>query len=228
VALAQTWDSFFKPETRKSGQDLFVKDVVSISNGSDTYIQAYVRGTTTFKVTLSTPSISEETFTANCTCTTAQRDQLCKHIWAALLKVADKFPDFLEAKKTIEKAKPQARADSSPPSSTGSSTRAQEMKEKQAEYRKAQYQKQKDRLKEQKTSAKRSAAPTKSYPEDVENAFKYFSQNGFELKESLNEEDLSNARKKLSRVFHPDKGGTHDEALTLNENFSILEALLNS
>jgi cellulose synthase/poly-beta-1,6-N-acetylglucosamine synthase-like glycosyltransferase len=47
----------------------------------------------------------------------------------------------------------------------------------------------------------------------IENAFEYFLQNGFDLKISFNEESISRARKKLSRVFHPDIIGTHEEIL---------------
>ncbi len=51
---------------------------------------------------------------------------------------------------------------------------------------------------------------------------KYFSENGFELRNSMTKENVSQAMKKLSRIFHPDKGGTHEEFTELNKNAEIL------
>jgi hypothetical protein len=33
---------------------------------------------------------------------------------------------------------------------------------------------------------------------------------------------LAEAKRKLSRIFHPDKGGTHEESVELNQNCEIL------
>lgn len=250
--LLKPLEDSFKPETRKSGDDIFAKDVVSISSGSDTQIQAYVRVSGSPRVNLCAQSISSSEVTANCTCTAStQKSQLCKHMWAVLLKTAEKYPDFLESKTRVEKAAPKAADAGGPSSTAGASSRplsarpayvkpppseaqiarAEAMKAKQAEYRKAQYQKskerQKERLKDSQTG-KKSGYFVKAVPPEVESAFHFFLENGFDFKESLNEEDLSNARKKLSRIFHPDKGGSHEEALTLNENYMILEGYLHS
>jgi uncharacterized Zn finger protein len=121
---------------------------------------------------------------------------------------------------------------------TEAQIRSQEaFKAKQSEYRKQQYQKQKERLKEPAKDGKASvggkfakpekrtskfAAPTPQYPEDVQKALDYFADNGFTFEGALDIEALRNARKILARVFHPDKGGTHEEILALNENFDIL------
>ena len=63
-------------------------------------------------------------------------------------------------------------------------------------------------------------------PNAVKSALAYFNLNGFVLEESLDEDSINLARKKLSRVFHPDVGGTHAEILELNNNFDILFAFL--
>jgi hypothetical protein len=64
-----------------------------------------------------------------------------------------------------------------------------------------------------------------TYPAPVQESLDYFSANGFPL-DDLNMTALLNARKLLSRVFHPDKGGTHDEILELNSHFNVLESYL--
>ena len=42
------------------------------------------------------------------------------------------------------------------------------------------------------------------------------------------EEALKNAKKKLSRVFHPDIGGSHQESVDLNVNYDILIRFMTS
>ncbi len=144
----------------------------------------------------------------------------------------------VESSMKAEKPKSSWSQKPTPRPPTEAQVRSQEaFKAKQSAYRKQQYQKQKERLKERakegKTSAsnqfakpeKRAskfAAPAPSYPEDVQKALDYFAENGFTFEGSLEIEALRNARKILARVFHPDKGGTHEEILALNENFDIL------
>ena len=74
--------------------------------------------------------------------------------------------------------------------------------------------------KQTKLNTKLNAAST--YPEDVEAALTYFSENGFELSQPLQVEALDAVRKTLARVFHPDKGGTHAEIIMLNENHAVI------
>ena len=81
-------------------------------------------------------------------------------------------------------------------------------------------------VKEIKKNHKSAPAPV-YLPQDVEMALAYYSQNGFDFKETLDEESLSLARKKLSRIFHPDVGGSHQESLELNNNFDILLKYIN-
>lgn len=242
--MLERLELFFKPETRKSGRDYFADGAVFISSGSDTQIQAFVKASGSVRVSFTSESISAVRFSAKCSCPAAtNKDQFCKHMWAVLLQMADKFPDFLECKTAIEKASPPSPAAglasglssstravpsaSRTAAAAASAARAEEMKTKQADYRKQQYQKQKERVKAMKPGKKHaSAAP--AFPEDVSKALQFFSDNGFDLAVDLNGEALSTARKKLSRIFHPDKGGSHDEALILNENFSIVEDYLIS
>jgi hypothetical protein len=66
------------------------------------------------------------------------------------------------------------------------------------------------------------------YPSNVEQARRYFQANGFEMKQPFELNEIVDAKKQLSRVFHPDKGGSHDEILELNRNFQILNDYLKS
>ena len=65
--------------------------------------------------------------------------------------------------------------------------------------------------------SKKSTSEISEFPSFVEDALKYFSDNGFELRGSMNAESINLAKKKLSRVFHPDVGGSHAEILELNK-----------
>src|SRR5690606_1833081 len=80
-------------------------------------------------------------------------------------------------------------------------------KEKQNQYRKQQYQKQKQILKEKK-HGKDKTKNLSTLPDHIDQALHYFSENGFELKDSLSKESLATAKKQLARVFHPDRGGS--------------------
>jgi hypothetical protein len=257
MAISESLEGFFKPETRKAGEDIFRKEAVFISSGSDTGIQAFVKVSGNVRVSFSSASISDSSFTAKCSCTAAAKDQSCKHMWAVLLATEEKYPDFLESKTEMNKVS-SARADQStqanstsgaaqtasvqkpafkytpsPEAAAKNAERAQLLKERNALHRKVQYPKQKERAKEIKQAKKAQVGGSKSqpykrtFPEHVQASLKFFAENGFAFEENLNEEDLSMARKKLSRIFHPDKGGSHDEALILNEHFSILDDYLH-
>ena len=96
-------------------------------------------------------------------------------------------------------------------------------KVKQAEYKKLQYQKQKLRAQEfKKNKTSHVAAVTSQPPRLVQEALYFFSNNGFKFELPLDAQAIGAAKKKLSRVFHPDAGGTHDEIQTLNANFDVL------
>jgi hypothetical protein len=217
MSVETSWSHFFKPEVRSSGLKELRKESVVISTASDTQIQAYARGTSSFKITLTSSSIDSDTFTAKCTCPTAKRGNFCKHIWAALLATETRHPDFFESKRSIEIADGEA-AEPSP------------MKAKQDAYRKEQYQKQKTRAKEVRQQKKKDLSP-KSQPQlptDVQQALGFFESNGFPMQAPVDEDGLRLAKKKLSRVFHPDLGGSHEETVILNRHFDVLLEFLNS
>ncbi len=224
----QNWEHFFKPENRNSGRAFVVKGKVSLSQPSDTEIQAYVRASTSFKVSFKCRSVESPVVVVDCTCPSAKKGQLCKHIWAVLLVIEDKKPDFLESKTDLQKDSVDG-VESTP--KTKASLARQEsqaaQKLKQAEYRKDQYQKQKQRLKDQKLQKKMSLGPDE-YPLPVEAALKYFSENGFELRDSMTKVAVGAAVKKLARIFHPDVGGSHSEILELNRNADILNKFSKS
>ena len=208
--LISNWAPFFKPDVRVAGQSFVAKGKVTCSQLSDTEVQSYVRASTSFKVVLKCTAIGSPILLAECTCPLSKKGQFCKHVWASLLVAEDKFPDFLELKKQIEK---KAQVFSEVPKS--------DYKTKQADYRKEQYQKQKARVKDQKKS-KKSQSMAVEYPAFIEQALNYFHQNGFELRDSICAETIGIAKKKLSRVFHPDKGGSHEEIQELNTHAEAL------
>ena len=237
----QSWEHFFKPEVRSSGRTLFAQDKVSIAQPSDTEIVAYIRISSPLKVSLKTKSMSSDTVFADCNCPAGKKDLFCKHIWAALLATEKKNPDFFEDKTQIEKASSAAQAAAKPtatakykPAPSAQSKAYQDkqaaykeqQKEKQSLYRKIQYQKQKLHANTLKKNKKGTVAEPE-FPSDVEKALNYFSQNGFELRQSMNKEIIASAKKKLARIFHPDRGGTHEEILELNDCADILIKFAN-
>lgn len=212
MAIAQSLGAYFKPEVKKNGQDLFLKDVISLSIASDTQIQSFIKAGTGSRVKFLAEKISSKSFTATCTCPIANKGSFCKHMWATLLKVEQKHPDFLENKQDLEiqaaAAKPEASA----------------YKAKQTEFKKTQYEKQKlyAKQKRQELKKKKNPEPTTLFPGDVQKALDYFSENGFPLESELTVDAIKLAKKKLSRIFHPDLGGSHGEIVTLNQQVEIL------
>ena len=241
MAAEKPWTHYFKPEVRKQGTDAFESGAVYLSISGDRRIEAFVKAGAPVKVSLISESIESAVFTASCPCTSSAKGQFCKHIWATLLEVEAKFPDFLDSKTEIEKGesvarssfKPAPRPAAAPSAATAASVAKQaeyreSTKARAADYRKAQYQKQKQRAKDIKQAKKNEgkvsklAPPTPDLPEDVAEALKYFEDNGFPLEVPFEKDAVANARKILARIFHPDKGGTHEETLALNQNYDIL------
>ncbi len=236
------WEHFFKPEVRSSGRSLFAQGKINMTQPSDTEIIAYVRVSTPLKVSLKTKSIESKTVYANCNCPAGKKHIFCKHIWAALLAIEEKNPDFFEDKTEIEKMesllkeahfkpKPstQMQVDQEKQAAFKAKQEAykEQQKEKQSLYRKIQYQKQKLRANEFKNKKNETPADSE-FPGDVENALNYFSQNGFELRDVMDKEMIGTAKKKLARIFHPDLGGSHEEILELNQQTDILIGFVNS
>ena len=212
-----TLADFFMPEDRKRGEDLFANDVVSITSASDTHARAYVKVAGAPCVSFAAEDIASSNFLADCTCSTAKKGKLCKHIWATLLNLEAIGSDFLACKSLIEKAaaKPESAA------SLAAKVRQAEYKQQRKDQNKARNKK----IRDDKRQATLTA--TSTYSDEVEAALTYFSANGFELSHPLQVKDLNVARKILARVFHPDKGGTHEEILMLNENHEVIADYLD-
>lgn len=217
------WQQFFKPETQTAGDELVDEKNVVLTVTSDTAINGFVRGGGNSKVQFISQSIGAEKFIATCSCSRAAKGVFCKHIWATLLATETKHPDFLDSKSVIELGQPAIKPTTSA------------FKEKQTEYKNQQSERLRLRNKEMRQAQKalktKNAKPSKfkvSYSTEVQAALDFFESNGFSLESDLNEESLKEARKVLSRVFHPDKGGTHEESLLLNQHYDTLIEYLGS
>ena len=234
MSIAETFVEYFKPEIQKRGHEDYAKGLAFISNASDTQVQGYVKGMPPLKVAFRSDDISSPTFSASCTCSSAAKGLYCKHMWALLLAVEAKHPDFLESKTDIEKNDRLAKSERPTFMGQKTSPQAEAYKEKQAEFKKQQYEKQKAWAKERREEIKQNKkkkekdveAPTPRFPQDIEAALKFFTSNGFIMNNLPNEEELNKARKQLARVYHPDKGGSHDEAVSLNLHFEALSRFI--
>ncbi len=228
----QAWEHYFKPPVRSSGMVLFRQKKISFSQPSDTEIVVFISASSGFKVIFKTKSVESTQLLVNCNCPAGKKGLFCKHIWAGLLAIQEKSPDFFESKSEIENKPPLTSSVSESKSPNRAADREASMaamKEKQSAYRKQEYQKQKERAKAKKSSKKERATSHKSqFPADVQSALNYFSTNGFELADSLNKESVTAAKKSLARIFHPDLGGSHDEILELNKFCDILNEYILS
>ena len=196
------WPSFFKPEVRNRGQRLFAAQVVSTSAPSDTEVSGFVKG---YKVKLRSESVTSPQIKVQCSCA----KNMCQHAWATILQATQKHPDFFYQKSDLEMDDRVSAA----------STQKQDLRDRQNAYRKEQYQKIKQKIKAQKL-VKMQLPPT--YPEAVEKALQYFSDNGFTFENPKDLEVIQTAKKKLARIFHPDLGGSHEEIIQLNQNTEVL------
>lgn len=217
------WKVYFKPEVCHSGQRLVEKGQVLLNRPSDTQVMCYVKGTTSYRVSLMSSDIADPRLCAKCTCSQAKKGLLCKHIWAVLVLIEDQYPEFLSDKVeiTLDSSAQAVGQEFKQKASARSQEFKQKMKERQSEYRKRQSEWRKSTVKEHRSSCD-NAKPNNDLPQDVEAALSYFMDNGFSLRDTFNLEALSVAKKKLARVFHPDRGGTHQEIVQLNENVDIL------
>jgi hypothetical protein len=234
--MTETFSHFFKPDVRAAGEDLLSTKAVYLKIGSDTLVEATVKASSPSQVSFRSDSIESAEFTVDCSCKASAKGQMCKHIWATLVLASEKQPDFFENKTTLEKSDSfQTKSEAAKkPATTESAKRQQEFEDRQAalkqraaDARKQQYQIQKARAKERSGAGTSggSAGNAKSnlfLSDDVKQALKYFETNGFTLGLPINEEELGQAKRVLSRVFHPDKGGSTDEVLELNRNAEIL------
>jgi hypothetical protein len=219
MSIDATLGDFFKGETRSSGAKLFKQEKVALGSSSDTAIEAFVRVSPPAKVVLTTPDMGSESLGVRCSCPSGMKGQYCKHLWAALLAAEERYPDFLSAKRTLEKSEPPQESRAKPESEYQASAKL-----RAKEYRKEQAERQKARAKEFKREKKgrEATAERRAFPEEVEAALAYFDQNGFSMPEGPSDEVIAEAKKKLSRVFHPDRGGSHAEIVELNQNCEVL------
>ena len=219
------FEKYFKPEIQSSGKKLFTEGKVNLSSKSDTTIDAFVRASPAVKVNLMTKGINNILITGCCTCTAGKKNRFCKHLWAVLMTVEKDFSDYLEFKKEIV-------LNSNPPEQKSLSQQIHIEKnklykltaqKKAADYKKEQYQKQKNKLKElkSKNSSLNIYSPS-YYDNDIILALKYFNDNGFDMPQGPDKDILIKAKKELSRIFHPDKGGSHAESVELNNNYELL------
>lgn len=220
------FEHFFKPDVRKAGEELVQKKAVSLGASTDTQVDAFIRTSSPARVQFSSESIESPNFLVDCNCKAASKGQFCKHIWAVLVSAAEKSPDFFAEKTNLEKG---TRSDVDlrsakvvRPVSDSQKAYLDAQKERQSEYRKQAYQSQKERVKgikrgkeEADFKASRVAASHEILPDSVLAAFAFFKDNGFPLTSTEDKEAINNAKRILSRIFHPDKGGTNDEMLTL-------------
>jgi hypothetical protein len=218
-----TWEHFFKPEVRNAGRAFVVKGQVVLMRPSDTEQQATIRTSSWVKVQFKTPSMDSPLVTVNCTCPQSKKGQFCKHMWATLVMIEEKNPDFFSSKTDLQTLIQGSKSTKDSSKISQKQTDYQNAyKTKQAEYRKQQYQLQKERAQKLKKGKKANGESAVHFPSEVESALQYFSENGFPLRDSLNAEAIALARKKLARVFHPDHGGSHDEIVELNRFTEIL------
>lgn len=223
----ETFEVFFNSSARSAGARLFKEGKVSFSKPSATEVVSYVKPN--YKVSLKLDSAGSHNVNAACNCGPGQKGQLCKHIWAAFVAVTEKSDDFLDSVVEVSAhvGGPRASAPKSEAQILSNEIyklKQENFKLKQNAYRKEQYQKQKERAKEfkNKKKSRHEPAETASYPSFIQSALTYFSENGFTFEDPLNESAVLLARKKLSRIFHPDVGGSHDEILQLNKNSEVL------
>ncbi len=218
MSLESQLGHLFKPEIKNYGAQEFSKGTIFISNHSDTQIQASMKSMIPIRISLRAESISSSDFSANCNCQVYIKGNLCKHIWAVLLTVEIKHPDFLNSKTNIEMLTPVVKATVS------------KHKENQAEFKKQQYEKQKIWAKDLRVRKKNklNEPSAKEYPANIQSALEFFSLNGYIINEVTDPEELNKAKKTLYRVFHPDKGGSHAEAVILNKHFDVLVEFLQT
>ena len=138
MAIEETFGNLFKPEIKSGGRKLVSQEKVSLTNFTDTVIQAYVKVAPPFKVKL-TSEINGQIISVDCACPVSKKSRFCKHIWATLLLSETKHPDFFIGKNEIEKQELSPSLHDEKQSAFKESARL-----RASDYRKEQYQKQAD------------------------------------------------------------------------------------
>ncbi len=216
MSVEEKFGHFFKAESRRSGEKFLAKSKVTLSSGSETTIQVYVKTSPVTTVLLTSAGITSESFTVKCSCPAGKKRQFCKHVWAALLVAEKEKPDFLSLKRDIEISNEKS-AEAVRPVRVDLDRRRdfeKAAKERAAKYRKEEYQKNKERVKHWKQS--KSAVRVNEFSPEIEAALRYFAKNGFPMPNGPDAQAVALAKRKLSRVFHPDSGGSDAEITELN------------
>src|SRR4051812_21588201 len=86
-AVPSTVADFFTPQVRTRGERYFREGRVRLRAASPTHVEATVRGSRPYTVTV---SVREDLIATSCTCPYAEDfDTGCKHVWATHLAAAD-------------------------------------------------------------------------------------------------------------------------------------------
>lgn len=226
MSLNQKFNHYFKMETQNAGQKLVLQDKVFVCLHSDTQVQVIIRALTPIKVIFKAVSIENTNIVVNCSCKVFLKQKLCQHIWAALVQLDSVSSDFLSNKNSLTL---QVNTSTSPQTIRFNSRIQNDLaKEKAASFRKAQYLKMKN-FKKKKTinnDLQNQKKSTIAFSQEIQAALDYFEKNGFSISNDPNQEVLIKAKKSLARIFHPDRGGSHEETVELNKNFEILALYL--
>lgn len=226
MSLNQSLYQFFKTETQNAGNKLVQQDKVFISSHSDTQVQSTIRSFTPIKVTLKATSIENSNINARCSCKDFTKQKHCQHIWATLVQLNSISSDFLSNKNSLT----LQISDSGPVQSVKLKSKPRDdlAKEKAAAFRKEQYLRMKDFKKKNapKNDHQKQKSPASNFSQEIQSALDYFEKNGFPMSDESNLEVLLKAKKSLARIFHPDRGGSHDETVELNRNYEILASYL--
>ena len=207
----------FRPEDQRAGKHLYQSGGVVLRIASDQAIGALVKQGTGYRVTLEASPLSLDLINATCSCSRGKKGRPCPHVAAAINGIEDKQPEFLIGRKqiTFSTAEPVA------PSA---------FQVAQTERRRAHADVQKERAREMRRTRRmesRGQEPIPDFPPEIAAALEYFKINGFDLAKNLTEATLREARTVLARVFHPDRGGAHQEMLELNDQFERVRAFVS-
>lgn len=202
----------FKPQDRKNGEDLYRKGSVRTGSCSDTEVHSYLSSSGSHRVRLSSDGLTSSVIYTDCSCSSGKKGRLCKHVWATILELDNQDADFLSEKTDVEPGSPQPESEA-----------VIAAKARQLEYQKQMRERLKAQKKQKQKKSKNETETEKViYPREIEEAIQFFISNGIDITKNLDVESIGGARKKLARVFHPDKGGTHDEILRLNKYHELL------
>ena len=106
-----TLAAFFTPQARSRGERYFNEGRVRLRNTSPTYLEATVRGSRPYTVTV---AVQDDRIATSCTCPYANDfDTGCKHVWATILAAADEGT-ALEQRPSLLHGHPAATRDDNP------------------------------------------------------------------------------------------------------------------